>query len=90
MNVTVGNHIRSSDVDQRIISSQIVHSHTLWIRNFSGILKIQNIVRTDQRNYIRHGKIVHIKTSHRRYIRLWNVGLQIKKSLEDIFKTSCN
>ena len=36
MNITIGNQIRASDVDQRIISMQIVRNRTLWIKEITG------------------------------------------------------
>ena len=49
MNVTVGNQIRASGVDRRIIPSQIFLSQTLWIRKFTGTRKILKIVRKDKK-----------------------------------------
>ena len=40
INITVGNQISDSDVDQRIISSQIFRDQKLWTRNFTGARKI--------------------------------------------------
>ena len=39
MDITVGNQIRASDVDQRIISLQIFRYQTLQIRKFTGARK---------------------------------------------------
>ena len=70
LNVTAGNQIRDSDVDQRIISLQIFRNWTFWKRNFTGTLKRIKLVRTDQQKYIRRRKIVQIKAIHGRYTRL--------------------
>ena len=61
LNVTVGNQIRASDVDWRIISLQIldkkVHCNT----------EKPQLVRTDKRKYIRHRETVKMKASNKRY-----------------------
>ena len=49
MNVIVGNQISASNVDQRIISLQIVLNGTLQIRKFTGTGKILKRVHTDRR-----------------------------------------
>ena len=39
INTMNGTQIHASDVDQRIISSQIVQKQTIWIRKFTGTWK---------------------------------------------------
>ena len=78
-NVTVGNHIRASDVDWRVTSLQIFQNQTLLIRKFTGTWKILKLVRTDQRKQIRHWTTVYIKKNHRRYTHLRNVCFIIQK-----------
>ena len=48
LNITVGNHIRASDVDWRVTSLQIFRNQTLPIRKFTGTWKILKLVRTYQ------------------------------------------
>ena len=78
------NQIHASDVDQRIISSQIFQNWTLQIRKFTGTPKILKLVRKDQLKYTRRQKKVQTKVSHRIYKRLWHICLPIQKSLKDI------
>ena len=49
----VRNQIRASDVDWKIILSQIFQNQTLWIRNFTGTRKSLKLVRIDQRKRIK-------------------------------------
>ena len=49
MNVTVGNQMRASYVDWKIILSQIFRNQKLRIRKFTGTIKIQKLVRIDRR-----------------------------------------
>ena len=53
MNITVGNQIHASDVDWRIISSQIFRNRTLQIRKLTGTRKTLKLVHTDQRKQIK-------------------------------------
>ena len=46
INVMVGNQIRASDADRRIISLKISRNWTLWIRNFTGTCKRLKLVHT--------------------------------------------
>ena len=82
MHVTVGNKIRASDVDRRIISLQIFRNQTLRIIKFFGTRKSLELVRTDRIKKIRHQKTVQMKESHRRYKRLWHICLPMYKFLE--------
>ena len=90
MDVKFVNQIRASDVDRRIISSQIVQKWTLWINKFTRAPKILKLVCTDQQKYIRNNKTVHMKARHRRYKRLWNICLPVHKYLEEILETALN
>ena len=49
----VRNQIRASDVDWKIILSQIFQNQTLRIRNFTGTRKSLKLVRIDQRKWIK-------------------------------------
>ena len=53
LNVMVGNQIRASDVDWRIISLQIFQNQTLQIRNFTGTHKSLKLLRTYQLKWIK-------------------------------------
>ena len=88
MNVTAGNQIRASDVDQRIILLKIFQKWTLWINKFTRAPKILKLVCTDQQKYIRNNKTVHMKARHRRYKCLWNICLPVHKYLEEILETA--
>ena len=83
MNIMVGNQIRDSDVDRRIISMKILQNQTLWIKNFTITRKILKLVSTDRKKWIK-------KVSHRRYTSIWHVCLPMHKLLEEIMETALN
>ena len=90
MIIIVGNQMRASDVDQRMISSQIVQNRKLQIRYFIGTQQILKNGHRDQRRYIKCQKTVYLKASDKRYTHLWHVYLPRDKYLEGIFETALN
>ena len=90
MNITAGNQIRASDMDRRIISSKISRNRKLRIRNPTETNISLKLVRTNIQKYIRHWKTVQIKSTHRRYTRLWHACLPMWKALEDILEKARN
>ena len=90
MNLLVGNQIRASDVDWRIIPLQFVQNKTLRKRDIIGRRKKIKLMLTHIYIKIRRQKTVQMKQSFRKYTHLLHVYLPTQKVLEDIMETCRN